>query len=39
MKLKIGCENRTLQMSVFASLKGNYRYSILLYNQEAESCS
>lgn len=37
VKLKIAGKNRILQMSVFASAKGNYRYAKLFYNQKTES--
>ena len=36
-KLTIGGQNITLQLAVFASAKGNYRYSKLFYNQKTES--
>ena len=37
VKLKIAGKNRVLQMAVFTSAKGNYRYGRLFYNQKTES--
>lgn len=37
VKLMIGGEPRTLQMAVFTSAKGNYRYASLYHNQKMEN--
>lgn len=37
VKLTLGNHNRTLQLAVFTSAKGNYRYARLFYNQKTES--
>lgn len=37
VKLTIGGQDITLQLAVFASARGNYRYAKLYYNQKTES--
>jgi len=37
VKLTIGGQDVTLQLAVFTSAKGNYRYARLFYNQKTES--